>query len=260
MSSSLKSKGFTLVELIAVIVILAIIGTFSSQFVVSTIENYQTSVERTQLIREGRLAMERITRQVRGALPNSVRATVSGSNTCLEFIPVVGGGYYLDELPDVNNGAAAVSTISTSSFSINDGQGDAEWVYIAPLAGEPYSGGVSVRAALSSSLSEGATGSSLSLDSATVFERNSVSQRFYLTTDPQAFCLDSGDLVFESDYGAPGSTVSSGGPLLASSVSGSFAVSAGSVDRNVVILIVLTFSKGDQSATLSEQVFVRNVP
>ena len=68
-----NNRGFTLIELIAVIVMLSIMGTFSVRFIVSTLDNYNRTIDRGKLVGHGRQALERMTRQLRAAIPNIVR-------------------------------------------------------------------------------------------------------------------------------------------------------------------------------------------
>ena len=51
-------QGFTLIELIAVIVILAILASIGSHFVITTIESYHDVEQRSKLINRGRLVVE----------------------------------------------------------------------------------------------------------------------------------------------------------------------------------------------------------
>ncbi len=110
--------GFTLIEMIAVIVILSILAAMGGTFVVESTKSYQSSQTRTRLVNTGRQAIERMSRQLRIALPYSVRLT--NSNQCIEFMPIASGGNYLGlknasngtysgYLPDVLNGGAALS-------------------------------------------------------------------------------------------------------------------------------------------------------
>lgn len=58
------------------------------------IEGYFDTLRRTALTDAADGAMRRIVRDVRAALPNSLRSPADGSSQCFEFLPVVGGGRY----------------------------------------------------------------------------------------------------------------------------------------------------------------------
>jgi prepilin-type N-terminal cleavage/methylation domain-containing protein len=60
-------KGFTLIEMIIVIVILGIIGGISFQVVASGVEAFKKSSARKDLYDQGRLALERMAREIRDA-------------------------------------------------------------------------------------------------------------------------------------------------------------------------------------------------
>src|SRR6188768_3006752 len=99
LKSQLIQSGFTLIELITVIVILSILASIGTGFVVSATESYQRTQTRALLVNTARQALERMTRQLRIALPYSVRITNNGS--CIEFMPIAAGGNYLEPVADL---------------------------------------------------------------------------------------------------------------------------------------------------------------
>lgn len=95
--SPLTSKGFTLVEMIMVIVITGIIGGIVAVFLKWPVQQYVDVSRRAEMTDIADTALRRITRDVRLALPNSVRVAggCGGSDTCfLEYLPAPSGGRY----------------------------------------------------------------------------------------------------------------------------------------------------------------------
>lgn len=88
------SRGFTLVEMVVVIVITSIIGGMIAMFIGMPVNAYFDTERRARLTELADTALRRISRDLRAALPNSVRVTAVGGTTYLEFIPTVGGGRY----------------------------------------------------------------------------------------------------------------------------------------------------------------------
>ncbi len=82
-------KGFTLIELVTVIVILGIVGLGISSFMGNTMLLFAGSVEREQLMNEGRFAVTRMQREMARAVPNSFRIAGNSGVHCVEFTPVV---------------------------------------------------------------------------------------------------------------------------------------------------------------------------
>lgn len=86
-------RGFTLVEAIVAIVIVGIIGAIVAVFIRAPIQGYADSVARAETSDEADLALRRMAREIRLALPNSVR--VSDSGDTIEFLLTKTGGRYL---------------------------------------------------------------------------------------------------------------------------------------------------------------------
>lgn len=92
-----SQKGFTLVEMIIVIVITGIIAGIVAVFLRAPVQGYVDSARRAEMTDIADTALRRVSRDLRLALPNSVRLSgaCGGAGTCyLEFIPTIGGGRY----------------------------------------------------------------------------------------------------------------------------------------------------------------------
>ena len=73
------SKGFTLIEIIIVIVILSIVSAITIKFLVDSLRIYTMTVNQKTLLDEGRLALERMCRDIRDA--RSITGTTATSVT-----------------------------------------------------------------------------------------------------------------------------------------------------------------------------------
>jgi MSHA biogenesis protein MshO len=106
--SSGTAAGFTLVEAVLVIVITGILATVVAQFIVAPVQAYLATSARAALVDQADLALHRIGRELRTALPNSTR--VSASGLALELVPTSGGARYATE----GAGALQFGTLDTS--------------------------------------------------------------------------------------------------------------------------------------------------
>lgn len=259
--SKLPQSGFTLVELIFVLVILGLVGAIGSSFLVDTMDMYQRTNNRVKLMQKGRVAIEQMSRYLRAAVPNSVR--VSSTGKCLEFVPVVAGGYYVNQLPDSENGGTATSSLVIAPLVYTGSA--ATQLIVAPLSsGDIYTAAsTSARAAVSAVAS-----SSITLSGAKLFTRNSPAHRYYLAANPKRFCLLSGSLYRYSGYGFLTSALDDTSPggsadLMLNQLNQSasnFSLSAGSEQRSTSIGIQLSLTAGSETVVLRHQVLVRNVP
>ncbi|WP_394294413.1 PilW family protein [Aeromonas rivipollensis] len=94
------ARGFTLVELVMVILLLGVMATFSSQFIGIGTQIYGDASRREQLMSDARFALERLNRELRDAVPGSVRIEDAAGNpldqgACLRFWPIAIASRYL---------------------------------------------------------------------------------------------------------------------------------------------------------------------
>lgn len=110
------SRGFTLVEMIIVMVITGIIGGMVAMFIKAPIQGYVDSARRAELTDIADTALRRISRDVRTSVPNSLRIANCGGVPCVEFLPTKDGGRYR-ALQD----CTAVCTGNTLTFGVVNG-------------------------------------------------------------------------------------------------------------------------------------------
>ena len=109
-----RSAGFTLIEIVMVIVIIGIISGMVAVFVVKPVQGYVDAVHRAELTDSADVALRRLTRDVRLALPNSLRVMTSGGNHYIEFIMTTNGGRYRD----TTDGSTAGNFLSWTSANL----------------------------------------------------------------------------------------------------------------------------------------------
>ncbi len=261
--NSFSSRGFTLLEMIIVIVVLGIIAVGTSQFIVQATQGYAVSAERGKLIAGGRVAVEKITRRLRNALPNSIR--INASNQCVEYIPVIRATNY------TGNILVSSATIGTESFDMPAPVPAPFYVAVAGFtAGELYNQPIADPGviALGQLPGAGAGVTSINLPGGHQFLRESPTERVFITGEPERFCIVTGSLVRYTAYGFENSveTDVSGtatATLVAENIDAAtsgFQYTASSLVSNAVVHATLNFIKDGDPVRISHQVQVRNVP
>jgi len=115
-------RGFTLIEAVMVIVITGIVAGMVAVFIKSPVDSYFDSARRAELTDVADTVVRRMARDIRLALPNSVRNPTSGTDQCLEFMPTkIGGRYRANE-------EGATGSGDKQDFSITDASFDMLWL------------------------------------------------------------------------------------------------------------------------------------
>ncbi len=286
-----SQRGFTLVEMIMVIVITGIIGGIVAVFLRAPIQQYTDVARRADMTDIADTALRRLTRDLRLALPNSVRVNTSGAGAStvyyLDFLATSGGGRYRAAGTGTTycaavaptNFDALVFTVADTCFEILGPQiqfqaNDQVVIYNLGIPGaDAYEGNTAathVRRTYA-----GSTASPVpfvSLTSANTFPFESPSQRFQVVheqvryiCDPVAHTLTrywwAGNAIVAPSAAVPsGAGISSA--LLAANVSScSLAYDANVVaQRSGLVTMRLGITEDSETVTLYSAAHVSNVP
>lgn len=85
-------SGFTIVELVVTIVIIGILASMGGMFISRPMEGYVDLKRRAELVDQAEMSQRRMQRDIRAALPNSIRVFDGGNG--IELLHVVDGGRY----------------------------------------------------------------------------------------------------------------------------------------------------------------------
>lgn len=89
-----RQSGFTLVELIIVVVLTGIVGAIVVMQVRPALQTYLSVSRRANLVNQADVALRRIVADVRVAVPNSLRQEATAAGQCMEMVPTKDGGRY----------------------------------------------------------------------------------------------------------------------------------------------------------------------
>jgi MSHA biogenesis protein MshO len=110
MSYLSRQAGFSLVEAIVVIAITGILSSVVAVFIQGPVQSYMDASRRAALTDIADTAARRVGRDLRLALPNSVRVMTSGGLVYLEFLATVTGGRYKDDETCFSSGCSSITT------------------------------------------------------------------------------------------------------------------------------------------------------
>lgn len=222
--------GFTLMELVVVMVVAGILSSVVVVFIRGPIEGYFSTVRRAGQTDTADFALRRIARDIRTALPNSVRSAevragcTTGSDLFLEYLEVRSGARYRAS-PDGGTDPLDVTSAADSSFDvlgagIEVAAGDSIVVYNTGQAGADAYAGDNRRTY------SGAPGTQANLAYAGgKFPRHSDSFRAHIVAGPVTFACDAANGTLWRFAGYPiqacqpagldasGQLITAGGPV-----------------------------------------------
>lgn len=92
-------SGFTIVELVVTLTVSVVVVSFAAMFISGPVRGFTDQARRIRLVDSADSALKRMSRDVRRALPNSIRVSSSGGVTALELLSSVDGARYRAQPP-----------------------------------------------------------------------------------------------------------------------------------------------------------------
>lgn len=275
--------GFTLVEMIVVIVLTGIVASMVAVFIKAPIDAYFDAARRAELTDVADTALRRMGRDLQRALPNSVRLPSNGSTLCVEFLGTSSGGRYRAECSaDPCPGGEDKLDFTTTdtgfdvlgSLDAAPAAGDRVAVYNLGIPGaDAYNGDNTGIVAAGSSATH------INLAPGKLFPFESPGKRFqvipaaeqgvsYVCSNPGVDAQGSGTGVLYryAGYGINASLAAcpappAGTPILAGNVeSCAFAYSPGVTERSGLVTLQLKLRQKNESVSLYHEIHVSNVP
>ena len=275
MPAASRQLGFTLTEAIIVIVIMGVLASAVAVFIRGPVQAYFDVNRRAQLVDTADTALRRMHRELKAALPNSVRVTGTCATACyLEFIPVVAGGRYRAAQTSGNAGDILNFTTADTSFdivgpAITMSAGNS-WLVVYNLGipgADAYSGATAVtdvrrvRSAATGSLT------AINFTSTNRLPFESASKRFQIVNEPVTYECSPGAGVLRryTGYGfstaqAPGAPGGTSAVLAGSVTDCNFVYAQQAGRRAGLVALTLALTQGGETISLYYQVHVSNVP
>lgn len=110
-----SESGFTLVEMVMVLVIIGVVSAMVAVFMRAPVDAYFDSARRAALTDTADTAVRRMARDLRRALPNSVR---NPNDQCIEFIPTKTGGRYRTGADSSGGGNPLDFSVADTGFNM----------------------------------------------------------------------------------------------------------------------------------------------
>jgi MSHA biogenesis protein MshO len=270
-------------ELIIVIIIMGVMSLGIAGFINLSTQTYLNVTERDELLANARFAVERLTREISSAVPNSVRT----NGQCLEFVPIVASTIYTDIAiaPQVSNTLTVIPFIMNAGniYQCTNACGDLLSVY--PInatgrdiydqnAGKVFAINNYVAPLIPTPPAIQNIPATITLTAAVGFAEDSPTNRVYIFNTPVSYCLRGETLTryvnydFTAAQGVPPFNSSNGdgsSSLMAEQLNAAnsgFTVLGASLQRNAVVQIQLNFTRdnGDEQIVFDNAIHINNLP
>lgn len=270
MKNHQQNRGFTLIEVIMVIVITGIIGGMVAIFIKKPVDAYFDSARRAALTDVADTAVRRMARDIHKALPNSVRAP---NNQCIEFIPTKTGGRYRAETDNAGLGDPLDFSTADTSFDMlglnaslpADQQiatGDVIAVYNLGTGINDAYVGDNTSAVSNLALGTLANETNIAISSK-LFPLASGSNRFHVIPGNEKVVayVCSGSKLYRTASTTFTSACPTTGAILANNVSTcSFIYNGSDLQRNALVQLTIKFTDNAETVSLYHEIHVNNTP
>ena len=249
-------KGFTLIELIITIVLIGIVAGLGVNIIVPIVTGYTDTRNKNFLYNEAKFSFERIDRELRNAIPNTIR--VSSDNTSIQFALFLDAAYY-DNVSNNGDNTDNISYDGTDNLTIGSK------ISIYNTASNYFFTNTSSeqRIYTINALTTSGSNKIAKLDKEII--SNSPYKRLFIINTPVTLCKQGNNILrcfgyqIEDDYHCNDGTGTCN--VLTSYVNNvSFQYIAGTTERTAMVKISLTLTKDDLTLTYNHEVHIRNVP
>jgi MSHA biogenesis protein MshO len=265
-------RGFTLIELVVVIVVTGVIASVIGLFIAEPIRGYLDQARRAALVDAAQLALVRMGRDLRSALPNSTR--VDGTGAAVEMLHVIDGDRYRAEAPggdDDQLDTTAADTSFDTFLPLGAGQAfSSPYLAVYPqLGSSPYTTGASSVMTndgvdISGTATVGGHTEYRVGMNAHQFPAHSPSRRVFLVEGPVTYYCSGGQLLRYSGYALSASqpVPPPGTPVLVTGNVESclFTYQSGATQRRALAVLTLVLNADTERIRLVRQVHVDNTP
>jgi len=261
-STKKTSAGFTLIELIIVIVLVGFLAAMTTDIITLPVKSYLDLERRTRLVDNAEMALRRMQRDIRRALPNSLRITNAG--TTLELLHTTDGGRYRAKLAADGSGDILKFNSADTSFDVLSTLHEVPSGYLAIYNLGSTGANAYAQDNLASIIHTTSTLNTLVLQPAKKFPFQSPEQRFFIVDMPITYqCID-GELRRYSAYAISETTTLPSTYNIqakANVLNCAFTYDPGSATRTSLVTLKIELTdKAGESAKLIHQVHVDNMP
>ncbi|MGF1698176.1 prepilin-type N-terminal cleavage/methylation domain-containing protein [Vibrio lamellibrachiae] len=230
----MKRNGFTLIEMVMTIIIGGILVLGIAGFLELGMKGYSDTVDRQRLQTQARFILEKISREIRHSVPNSIE--VSGTtDICVSFYPILYSGFY---------SVSSADNLSLSFLVGNDNPPatyDDLFMIINPSQQSDFT---------DSNIAITLSGASTTITLDQPLASESIANRHYIYKDLVTYCLNFSSEAIVRNTTQVADSVTGGG----------ISYDAPTLQRGGVVHIDVTFTNDDEETSFQQDIQVLNVP